>query len=364
MHSKFSPSNSAKWLNCSGSILMEEMFPDISPDEQYTNEGSTAHYLAELCLTNVNLKIDDFLNEVKFGVTIDEEIIRNVKKYIEYVNSLRASKSEAYFEQRIDFTNFAPDGFGTVDAIVINKNQCHIIDLKYGQGIKVDAFGNTQLKLYALGVFQARPNIEEFVLHVFQPRMNSVSTHTVSKDEISNFGVEVKHCVKKCLGSNIEFNPSPKTCQWCTAKSKCKAIYDQTVGNIKKKIDSNVLSDRDLTEVLENKDLYKKYVGSVEKRVYDQIEHGNGFQGWKLVEGRSVRKWNKEAEEVLIQELGERAYSKKLIGLTDAKKLLGAEMVDELTFKPKGKLTLARDYDSRDEVDNDLDVESMIKEVL
>ena len=350
-HSKYSPSSSQQWLNCSGSIKMGEMFPDIAPDETYTNEGTAAHFVAEVCLTNPNIKPESYLGKTKFQTLITDEMVKHVSNYIEYVKSVQTPRSESHYEQKV---NFIDNGYGTVDAIVITGESCHIIDLKYGMGIAVNAYENTQLKLYALGVHRSRPDIKMFHLHVFQPRMNSISKHDVTYDEMVEFGIEVKHCITRCESSDIEFNPSPKTCQWCSAKANCRALYDHTVGSIEAKIEDNILEDHVLTEVLERKESYKKYVNSVEKRVFDEIKYGKGFNGWKLVEGRSIRKWKEGAEQVLEHELGEKAYSKKLIGLTDAKKLLGKDTVDNLTIKPKGKLTLARDFDEREDVDKNL----------
>ena len=147
-HAKLSASGSSRWLTCTGSVKAESQFPNTS--SSYAMEGTTAHSLAERCLTE-DVTPNYYLNKQLDGYTVDEEMVDNVAAYVAYVKSFSGIH---FYEVRVDFSEWIPDGFGTSDAIVIDSksNTVHVIDLKYGKGVPVDAENNSQGMLYALGV--------------------------------------------------------------------------------------------------------------------------------------------------------------------------------------------------------------------
>ena len=141
MHAKLSPSSSARWLSCTGSVKAEQAFP--SSTTSYAVEGTTAHSLAERCLTE-DITPNYYLNKQLDGYTVDEEMIDNVAAYVAYVKSFPGIH---FYEVRVDFSEWIPDGFGTSDAIVIDEKAktVHVIDLKYGKGVPIDADNNSKV---------------------------------------------------------------------------------------------------------------------------------------------------------------------------------------------------------------------------
>jgi len=364
-HAKLSASESARWLNCAGSIKAIEQLDIKDTGSIFAAEGTAAHSLAEICLTT---KYDTSeLEDSKIGgIVIDAEMIDNVQDYIDYIHALYdEDKDVLLVEELVQFTDYVPDGFGTADAIIIKPDTatCHIVDLKYGKGVKVEAEGNTQAQMYALGVMQelrALYDIRTFVMHIVQPRISNYSEWTISQQDLREFGEYVKKRAELALSPNAPRNAGEKQCQWCPAKGDCATLAAHTANIIGAEFDDldnldvNILTDEHKATILKNKKLVINFLSAVEDSVFDQLARGEEFEGYKLVEGRSIRKWKPEAEEVLVDKLGDDAYNKKLIGLTEAKKVLSKDEIDALTIKPEGKPTLAPETDKRPSIGDNI----------
>ena len=374
-HAKLSASGSSKWLNCSGSIEAESKIPN--KQSVYAEEGTLAHELADICLKkNIEAKkyigYDVLYAPEKSGV-ITKEMAKFVQEYIDYVLSHETKNSQLYTESKVDFSNIVPDGFGTSDAAILDYDTgiCHIFDLKYGQGVPVDAVENTQAQLYALGFYnelKCLDVIKSFKIHIVQPRIFNYSSWEITLDDLVKFGEYASKKANEALTPNAPRTPGEKQCKWCNAKATCPALKKHTEDTILKSFDdlnkgktpflkdeTNVLSDKQLKLILDNKKLIEDFLKSVEQHIYDRVLNGEKFEGYKLVEGRSNRKWVDDAEDILKEKLGEDAYEKKLIGITAAGKKLKKDEVAELTYKPEGKLQLVPDSDKRKEVTKTID---------
>ena len=358
-HAKLSASSSATWLNCTAAVRMQEKYPNETSN--YAQEGTAAHEVADICLRK-NLDAEDLLGRTIEGFEVDKDMANNVQIYLDYVRSF---KGVLYPEQRVCFDNWVTDGFGTSDAIVMDtdNNTVHIIDLKFGKGVSVSAVGNTQGRLYALGVLQEYGdfyNIEKVVTHIVQPRIDNFSSEELTLEELLEWGEYVKQRVNEINTSRGKFNPSAKACQWCKAKNEltdgkgnviqhaCRAYADYGFNEIVDMFEEVMgepeqLNDEQIAMILDRASMMESFVKSIKEDVHHRIEQGGTFKGYKLVAGRSTRKWKPEAEQVLSGELGEKAYNKKLIGLTEAEKLLGKAEVDALTTKEDGKPQLVKD---------------------
>lgn len=372
-HAKLSASGSSKWLNCAGSIEAESKVPNKS--SKYSEEGSLAHELADICLKN---KVDasnyigfDIIYErdekgmIKSGI-ITEEMAKFVQEYIDYVLSYETKNSQLYSEYKIDFSNVVPEGFGTMDAVIFDydTNICHVFDFKYGQGVVVDAVENTQGQLYALGLyneFKCLDVIKSFKIHIIQPRIFNYSSWDISLNDLIEFGKYASKKANEALAPNAPRTPGFKQCQWCNARHNCfelKKFSEETMlenfENLNnKKVtlkNPNELNDQQLKIILDNKKLIEHFLKSVEDYVYDRVLKGESFEGYKIVEGRSNRKWLDDAERFLQERLGEDAYEKKLIGITAASKRLKKDEIEKLTYKPQGNFELVPFIDKRKEV--------------
>ena len=375
-HAKLSASGSSKWLNCAGSIEAESKIPN--KQSVYAEEGTLAHELADICLkkqleAKKYIGYDVLYAPEKSGI-ITEEMAKFVQEYIDYVLAHETKNSQLYTEDRVDFSNIVPDGFGTMDAAILDYDTgiCHIFDLKYGQGVPVDAVENTQAQLYALGFYnelKCLDVIKSFKIHIVQPRIFNYSSWEITLDDLVKFGEYASKKANEALTPNAPRTPGEKQCKWCNAKATCPALKKHTENTIlssfedlnekdptsKGNIFTNQLNDEQLKLILDNKNLIEDFLKSVEQHIYDRVLNGEKFEGYKLVEGRSNRKWVDDAEEVLKNKLGEDAYEKKLIGITAAGKKLKKDEVEELTYKPEGKLQLVPASDKRKEVTKTID---------
>lgn len=362
-HAKFSASGSHRWLNCAGSINAENALAIGNTNSSYAAEGTTAHALAEHCL----LKSHDpqkLIGQKFEGLPVDAEMAESVQLYIDY---LRALSGHHYYEVRVDFSNWVPDGFGTSDAIVLNtKNKIiHVVDLKYGKGVEVYADNNSQGMLYALGALNEYGDFcdfEKVIITIVQPRRDHISEWETTVDELLKFGEQARDAANKALKPDAKRTPGEKQCQWCAAKAICPALQQYTAETLLTHFDDisdnhltpvDTLTDAQLRQALESKSLIVGWLDAVEKHVTDKLNNGEQFDGFKLVEGRSLRKWKdeKQAEKVLLEYYDEQdVYKKTFISPAQAEKLMGknkAAILSDLIVKPNGKPTLAPESDKR-----------------
>jgi hypothetical protein len=362
-HAKLSASGSSRWLNCPGSVKAEEGYPN-QPSSAFALEGTRAHEVADLCL-KASCDADVYIGKKVLDDVIDAGMAGYVQEYLDYVRSYETATSKLFTEERVDFSHVVPGGFGTLDAAVLDYDTktCHIFDLKYGKGVKVDAFENTQAQMYAIGLeseLSFLSTIDKFVLHIVQPRIYNFSSWEISTYDLLGFSNWVAKIAAKAVSGEAERSPGEKQCQWCKAKGDCKALSDFTTKIITSEFDDlddldvDSLNDGQKKTILDNKKLVETFLKAVEASVFDQLDQGVEFNGYKLVEGRSIRKWNAKAEHKLIRKLGTKAYSRKLIGIGAAEKELGKDFIKELTIKPEGKPTLAPSSDKRSAIDSDL----------
>lgn len=365
-HAKLSASGSARWLNCTGSVKAEEPFKNKSSFAAM--EGTCAHELADIVLTT-RVNSQDFLGKTLEDaptIKVDQEMIDHVDGYVEYAKALGG---EQFYEVRLDFSHLVPDGFGTSDAIAINGDTLHVLDLKYGRGI-VEAEKNSQAMLYALGAVEEYGflfDIKNIVLHIYQPRVHNFSSWELTIEELLTFGEYVKKQAKEAMSDNAPRTPSEKACQWCRAKATCPALQKHTVTVLGGDFDDldgitpvNNLTDEQLTFALTNKKLIESWLAAVQEHVSEKLTSGHKVKGFKLVSGRSTRKWanSDQAQEELIAILKDEAFEKKLITPAKAEKALGAKRkheMEHLITKAPGKPTLAPENDKRKELTKNID---------
>ena len=348
-HAKPSPSAASRWLKCPGSIKASEGIEDKS--SPYAQEGTLAHEIAEACLRNRTDPME--YKDTKMA----EDMAEYIAAYVDYVNSINGFHS---YEQKVDFSHLVPDGFGTVDALIIEGDKIHVIDLKYGKGVQVFAEDNPQLMLYAIGAYSEVEMLHEvktITLHIVQPRLDHIDVWETTPEALLKWGAWVQERANLALSDDPPFAPGEDQCRFCLVQATCQALYDYSVKIIGQEFedlsDNNPgqLSEAKIREVLENAGLIRGWLNAVEDHVFNLLNEGGDFKGFKLVEGRSLRKWKDENEAVklLEQELGDQAYEKKILSPAKAEKALGKKktILKDLIIKPAGKPTLAPDNDKR-----------------
>lgn len=357
-HAKLSASGSHRWLYCPGSVKAEESLPNTS--SIHADEGSAAHELAELTL-NGSGNASDWLGKQLIdnnAHTVTDEMADNVQVYVDYV---RGFSGEHAYEQRIDFSEWVPNGFGTSDAVVVQDDVIRVIDLKYGKGIRVDAEENTQAILYALGVYaeyELLKDIKTIVITIVQPRLDHIDEWEITVEELLKRGEWIRQRAEEAISPNAERVPGESQCHWCKAKATCPALLNYTHSAIMSDFETldlvNVdrLNDEQLRGALDAKKLIIGWLDAVEDHIKERVEKGDSFTGYKLVAGRSTRSWldDKAASEALELTLGDSAWEKKLLSVAKAEKALGKAnigTVSDLIVKSSGKPTLVPDSDKR-----------------
>lgn len=363
IHAKLSASSSARWLNCPGSVKICEQYENKS--SSFAEEGTCAHELAEICLRD-SKSASEFLGAELHdapGVEVTIEMVDHVQDYVNYVNSLQSKTSSLLVEEKVSFDEWVTDGFGTSDAIVLDDGTCHIVDLKYGQGVEVYAKENTQAMLYALGVlneFEFIYDIDTFVLHIYQPRRNHIDSWEITKQDLLKWGEWVKQQVALCDSDDAPLSPSEKACQWCPHKANCKALEKFTEEVISAEFENLDLPKPetvDVVNVLLNKSLIESWLKAVEQSAYEKLLSGDAGElanHFKLVEGRSLRQWGDETTAIsaLSESYGdEKLYKKTFVSVAQAEKLVGkakfTKEYNSLVIKPEGKPTIAPIDDKR-----------------
>lgn len=369
-HALLSASGSSRWMNCTPSAVLESGFPNTS--SVFAEEGTVAHELAELQLRKAttdfpeyNVETEKFLKKNKH--IYSAEMRDHVKMYTDYVQEVYAQALTTdpaaliFTEVKVDLTKFIPEGFGTVDNVVIANGTMHVIDLKFGKGVKVSAFHNSQLKLYAIGAlmeYEFLFDINSVVLHIHQPRIDNVSTFELSADDLTTWAeMQVKPKADMAIKGEGE-QVTGDWCGFCRAKSRCKALATQALEVAQKDFaDPRLMSDDEVLQVYNLSDRLIRWLSSLGDFLLSEALAGKKWEGFKVVEGRSNRAItdkNKAIEILRANNWNDSDFLKSdLKGLGDLEKLLGKKGFEELlgsvVAKAPGKPTLAPATDKRSE---------------
>lgn len=362
-HARFSPSSGARYLNCTPALVLEEQFQD--EESAYAAEGSAGHALAEH-LIKKHLKIR---SERPVSDYYSDDLLEAVDEYVSYVISeiegaKRTCKAPIFsVEQRIDASDYVDECFGTADMIIVTDKVAHIIDLKLGKGVAVFAEENPQLMIYGLGILSMAEllyDVEIVRMTVFQPRLNNSSTWDIAPDELKNWGEEVlKPRGAMALMGAGEFK-SGNWCRFCKARNQCRARAEQFLELAKMEFKAPaLLSEEELAEVLKVSDELSKWASDVYAYAQEQaIVHGKEWSGFKLVEGRSNRKYSSEEEvaEAAMAAGYKDIYKSSLVTITEMERLMGKKefntILGHLVYKPQGKITLVPESDKREAINN------------
>lgn len=358
VHARLSASGSHRWLYCPGSVKAEESLPNTT--SYHAEEGTAAHELAELALMGSGNARDWLGKQLpeSNAFTVTDEMANAVQVYVDYV---RGFSGEHAYEQRIDFGDWVPEGFGTADAVIVQDDKIRVIDLKYGRGLRVDAEENTQAILYALGVYAEHElfiDIKNVVITIVQPRLDHIDEWEISISELLKRGEWIRQRAEEANSPDAERVPGEAQCLWCKAKATCPALMKFTNAAIMSDFETldlvNVdrLTDSQLRQALDSKKLIIGWLDAVEMYIKERVENGGSFEGYKMVEGRSSRSWSDEklAIEVLESELGEQAWEKKLLSVAKAERSLGKAklgVISDLVLRSSGKPTLVPESDKR-----------------
>lgn len=370
IHAKLSASGAKKWLNCPASVTLESKFPDTS--STYAVEGTIAHALGEAKLRLATGQI----TRVQYHKTIEPlETTEDMEEYtdeyrdfvLERYNDLKGRYDETalLLEQRLNYDDWVPGGFGTGDAVIIGGNTIEIIDLKYGKGVEVSAQGNPQLRLYALGAVSEYGflfDIDTVRMTIFQPRLDNIDVEELTYDELINWGKEVIPKAEQAdKGSDECHAGSHCDDGFCKARPICRAYAEERCKLVAMDFKPPLeLSVDEIAEIIDQSEHLATWAKLVKDFALDQaVNKGVCYPGFKVVEGRSNRKYavsDKEIADKLIQNgcCESDIYKKEILSISKMEALLGKkkfnEFLGKLVIKPQGKPTLVPTEDSRPEI--------------
>ena len=357
-HAVLSASASHRWLECTPSARLELEFENTGSEA--AREGTAAHALAEHKLKRA-LRMRSKRPVSDYDSDEMEECTDAYRDYVmEQVDIAKQVCSDPIIliEQKLDFSCYVPDGFGTGDCIIISDDRLHIIDLKYGMGILVEAEDNPQMKLYALGalqIYDALYDINEISMTIFQPRRENVSTWTIPVADLKDWAdKELRPKAKLAFAGQGEYVPG-EWCTFCRAAVRCRARAEEKLRLAQTEFRMPpLLTDAEIEEILHILPDLTKWANEITAYATDAaLNHGKQWDSFKLVAGRSVRKYrDEEAVAEAAKEAGFRdIYRRSLITLTDMEKLMGKdkfkEILGDLIYKPPGKPILVPVTDKR-----------------
>lgn len=364
-HATLSASAAQRWMACPPSVMATKGMPDTT--SEYAEEGTAAHEVAEYKLRwNLGEKSIAPPSTGKFDA---DEIDRYTDVYAYYVSdvfeTLRKKCPDAILliEQRLDFSDYVPDGFGTGDAVIIADDVMQICDLKYGKGIRVAADNNPQMMLYALGalnMYGCLYDIKTVRLAIIQPRLDNISEWEISVEDLYKWAeTELKPKAQLAAKGEGEFSAG-EHCRFCKLKATCRKRAERMLELAKYDFAPPAeLSETEISAVMKIAADLAKWADDVFAYAQAQaINNGVHWDGYKIVEGRSNRKFTDEKKVAdICREQGyqlSQIYKTTLIGITDMEKLMGKkrfrEILSDFVTKPKGKLTLVPITDKREEV--------------
>lgn len=369
-HAKLSASSSHRWLNCTPSVELESQFENKTSTA--AEEGTLAHELGELSLRLQLSEITkrSYDSKVKKLIKDNELYSEDMPDYVEVYTDLcmekvAASKSTtpdaiAIVEQRLDFSEWVPEGFGTGDFVIIADGTMEICDLKYGKGVPVSAVGNTQMRLYALGAitqFSFLYDIHKVKMTIIQPRLDSISTDELTVEELMIWANEyVKPRAELAIKGEGELCAG-EHCKFCKAQAICRAKADYNMKLAEYEFaEGKLLGMEEIADILNRIDDLVNWATKVKDYALEQALSGVSYPGFKVVEGRSNRRYTDT--EAIADILRNNNFNdpvifkpSELITLTNMEKLVGkkklTELIGDYIEKPQGKPTLVPEDDKR-----------------
>ena len=357
-HAVLSASSSERWIKCPPSARLCENYEDKGSN--FAAEGTCAHSLCEARLKQaLGIPTEDPVENLSW---YNEEMEDCAQGYVSYVTELLAKAKKTcsdpviLIEQRVDFSRWVKEGFGTADLILIADGVMNICDYKHGAGVEVSAEGNTQMRLYALGgleIFDGIYDIEEIKMTIYQPRKSNISVDTITKAELYDWANEVVVPKAELAYAGLGDFSCGEHCRFCKAKAECRerANANLELAKFDFKLPA-LLEDEEIADILGKLDAFTAWASDIKEYALQQALSGKEWSGWKLVEGRSTRKYTNEALVAsTVEGAGFDPYEHKVLGITSMQKMLGKTRFEELLApyleKPQGKPTLVPASDKR-----------------
>jgi hypothetical protein len=357
-HALLSASASHRWINCPPSArLCADKEDKVS---EYALQGTDAHNLCEYKLKKaIAMKVNDPTENLTY---YDAEMEECTQEYANFCSKILEEVKKncndpiMLIEQRLDFSKYVPEGFGTGDCVVVSDKTLHIVDYKHGKGLEISSENNTQMLCYALGalnLFDGIYDITEVSMTIFQPRKENISTFVISKDELYSWAETVLVPAAKLAYAGKGDFKAGEHCLFCRVKANCRKRMEYNMELAKYDFEMpETLEDEEIAVILSRVDEFISWANDVKEFALQQAIKGTHYEGFKIIEGRSNRKYTDEEKVAkVVTKAGHNPYERKLLGITAMTSLLGKkqfnELLGELVYKPVGKPTLVPESDKR-----------------
>ena len=357
-HALLSASSSHRWIHCPPSIRLGEKYENRG--SEYAAEGTEAHLLCEYRLKQMlGIDMEDPVPGLQY---YSKEMEANAEGYAQYVMEIYEKAKEScedpivLIEQQVSYERWVRDGFGTADALVVADGTLHVIDYKNGKGVLVECEDNSQMRCYGLGsleLFDGIYDIQNISMTIYQPNRDNISTCMLVKEDLLEWADTVLAPAAELAFEGKGDYACGDWCQFCPVKHICRARADYAMELAKYDFaDPDVLEDEDIEDILARADELTSWASDVKDYALRQALSGKDWKGWKLVEGRSNRKYTDEEKvAAAVEKAGFDPYEKKLLGITAMTQTLGRkrfnELLGELVMKPTGKPVLVPESDKR-----------------
>lgn len=358
-HALLSASAAHRWMNCPPSVRLTERMEDKG--SEFAAEGTDAHALCEHLLKKALgwLTSDPTENLTHYNQEMQDAAEGYAAYVLELLEAVKAHCRDpaVMIEQRVDYSLWAKEGFGTADCLLIADTELNVIDFKYGQGVQVDADHNPQMMLYALGameLFNALYDIESVTMTIYQPRKANISICTMPVEELYDWAEqELRPKAELAWNGSGEYSCG-EWCRFCKAKATCRKRAEKNLELAKYDFAPGPqLDDEDIEEILGQVDELVSWASDIKAYALQRAVRGHEWQGYKLVEGRSNRRYtDASAAAEAVQAAGYDPYKKpEVLGITEMTRLLGkkrfSEVLGDLIEKPRGKPVLVPESDKR-----------------
>lgn len=358
VHARFSPSAAERYIRCPPSLILGEEVGPEDTGSDYTREGTDAHSLCEyLVKRELNLPVEE--PKLSYYSKEMQECAEGYRDMVlELYEGLQKTCSDPFIsiEQRVSIEEYAEGAFGTTDALLIGKGDLIIVDFKYGKGVEVSAEDNAQLKCYALGAylaFGALYDISTITLVIYQPRINNYSRWNLTAESLLSWAEHtLKPAADMALHGEGDYASGP-WCRFCKAKTVCRKRAEENLALARYDFARpDTLEDDEVNVILSKLDDLISWAGDVKDYALQRALSGYGWDDWKVVEGKSNRKYADEEEVArVLLDAGYDPYQRKLVPLTDMEKEMGKKKFQEVLgayiIKPEGKPVLVRMDDKR-----------------
>jgi len=354
-HAILGASSSSRWINCPGSIRISK---DLPPQKSsgFAAEGTAAHALAEKCFETGSAAMYFVGKEKIEGYEITADMAEHVQTYVDYV-IVRRNKlhGELTIEERFDLSWLHPGMFGTNDSCIASKKVIEIIDFKYGEGIPVEAYDNSQLEYYGLGAWKKHPDVDLIIMTIVQPRCEHkdgpIRSHKIKSSELVRRGTLLVNAAKKTEKKDAPLKAG-EWCRFCPAAGACPEIHREAIDtamtdfNEPNFLPVEKLTDEQIARIIKNSSLIKGFLADVSSLAETRLNAGENIGGLKLVNKKRRRDWTKTIDE-LVSTFGEDIIEKKLLSVAKAEKLFGKNSVLEHHASIETGVTVAHESDRR-----------------